>query len=57
MGYTKTLSAHSLQADFSDPSPRTFRDALGRFATGVVLITAKTPTGNVGLAVNYFGVA
>lgn len=33
---------------------RAFRDILGHFATGVVLITAQTPKGPVGLAVNSF---
>jgi len=34
--------------------PRGFRDALGRFATGVVLVTADTSAGSAGLAVNSF---
>ncbi|KNB53567.1 flavin reductase family protein [Streptomyces caatingaensis] len=33
---------------------RSFRDILGRFTTGVVLITARTPHGPVGMAVNSF---
>lgn len=33
---------------------RSFRDNLGRFPTGVVLITANTPAGPVGMAVNSF---
>lgn len=35
-------------------SPRSFRDILGRFTTGVVLVTARTDTGPVGMAVNSF---
>ncbi|MBH1937209.1 flavin reductase family protein [Streptomyces sp. AV19] len=33
---------------------RSFRDILGRFTTGVVLVTAQTPHGPVGMAVNSF---
>lgn len=33
---------------------RSFRDILGRFTTGVVLITADTPDGPKGMAVNSF---
>jgi flavin reductase (DIM6/NTAB) family NADH-FMN oxidoreductase RutF len=33
---------------------RSFRDVLGRFTTGVVLVTAQTPHGPVGMAVNSF---
>ncbi|MCH0538733.1 flavin reductase family protein [Streptomyces sp. MUM 203J] len=33
---------------------RSFRDILGQFATGVALITAQTPEGPMGLAVNSF---
>ena len=34
---------------------RAFRDALGQFATGVAVVTARTPTGEtVGLTVNSF---
>lgn len=33
---------------------RSFRDILGRFTTGVVLITAQTEQGPVGMAVNSF---
>ncbi|MEY9848530.1 3-hydroxy-9,10-secoandrosta-1,3,5(10)-triene-9,17-dione monooxygenase reductase component [Streptacidiphilus sp. BW17] len=33
---------------------RSFRDILGRFTTGVALITARTPEGPVGMAVNSF---
>ena len=33
---------------------RPFRDILGQFTTGVVLITAQTPQGPAGMAVNSF---
>ena len=35
-------------------STRSFRDVLGRFTTGVVLITAQTDDGPVGMAANSF---
>lgn len=34
--------------------PRTFRSALGQFATGVTVVTTMTPDGPVGLTVNSF---
>lgn len=33
---------------------RAFRDALGRFGTGVTVITTQTPTGRVGITANSF---
>jgi flavin reductase (DIM6/NTAB) family NADH-FMN oxidoreductase RutF len=33
---------------------RSFRDVLGRFPTGVVLVTAATPDGPLGMAMNSF---
>jgi len=33
---------------------RTFRDVLGRFSTGIVLITAQTPDGVAGVTANSF---
>jgi len=33
---------------------RDFRDALGRFATGVTVITTQTPTGPLGITANSF---
>ena len=37
------------------PSPRTFRDALGMFATGVTIVTARAADGSlVGLTANSF---
>lgn len=35
-------------------SKREFRDALGRFATGVTVVTTATPTGPVGITANSF---
>ena len=38
-----------------DPhNSRAFRDALGCFATGVCVVTARTPTGPLGMTVNSF---
>ncbi|KGJ13098.1 flavin reductase family protein [Paracoccus panacisoli] len=37
----------------SEPG-RVFRDALGRFATGVTIVTAEGPAGPVGMTVNSF---
>lgn len=34
--------------------PRSFRDTMGRYPTGVAIITAATPDGPAGLAVNSF---
>lgn len=36
------------------PDQRSFRDVMGRFTTGVVLITSATPDGPVGMAANSF---
>jgi flavin reductase (DIM6/NTAB) family NADH-FMN oxidoreductase RutF len=39
----------------SEPTPREFRHALGRFATGVTVITTRAPTGKLeGLTANSF---
>jgi flavin reductase (DIM6/NTAB) family NADH-FMN oxidoreductase RutF len=35
-------------------NPRPFRDALGRFATGVAVITTEAPTGPMGFTANSF---
>ncbi len=35
-------------------NPRAFRDALGRFATGVAVITTEAPTGPMGFTANSF---
>ena len=35
-------------------APRKFRDALGRFATGVTVITAQTDDGPIGMTANSF---
>lgn len=37
-----------------DSDPRLLRDALGRFATGVTVITCQTPDGPVGITANSF---
>jgi flavin reductase (DIM6/NTAB) family NADH-FMN oxidoreductase RutF len=37
-----------------DADPRAFRDALGRFATGVTVITTQTPDGPMGFTANSF---
>ena len=37
-----------------DTDPRAFRNALGRFATGVALVTVAAPQGPVGFLVNSF---
>ena len=34
--------------------PRAFRDALGRFATGVTVVTTQTPSGPMGFTANSF---
>ena len=34
--------------------PRSFRDVLGRFPTGVVVVAARTPAGPLGIAMNSF---
>ncbi|SPF79911.1 flavin reductase family protein [Pseudoprimorskyibacter insulae] len=47
----------SEQAQIFDPAeadPRSFRDALGKFATGVTVITCMTPTGPIGITANSF---
>ncbi|HEX6473258.1 MAG TPA: flavin reductase family protein [Streptosporangiaceae bacterium] len=36
------------------PTQRSFRDVLGRFATGVVLVTARTAHGPAGMTANSF---
>ena len=38
----------------TDTAQRSFRDVLGRFTTGVVLVTARTATGPAGMAANSF---
>lgn len=40
--------------DPSDADPRAFRDALGRFATGVCVVTCNTPDGPLGITANSF---
>ena len=38
----------------ADDNSRAFRDALGRFGTGVTVITCDTPTGPLGITANSF---
>jgi 3-hydroxy-9,10-secoandrosta-1,3,5(10)-triene-9,17-dione monooxygenase reductase component len=38
----------------ADVDPRKFRDVLGRFATGVTVVTASGPDGHAGLTTNAF---
>ncbi|MBP0482296.1 flavin reductase family protein [Sagittula salina] len=38
----------------ADADPRAFRDALGRFATGVCVVTCATPDGPLGITANSF---
>ncbi|GGG71697.1 flavin oxidoreductase [Salipiger pallidus] len=40
--------------DPSDADPRDLRDALGRFVTGVTVVTCNTPDGPVGITANSF---
>lgn len=40
--------------DPADADPRAFRDALGRFATGVCIVTCATPDGPLGITANSF---
>jgi len=47
-----TPTTHSF--DPADADGRTFRDALGRYATGVTVITCATPTGPLGITANSF---
>jgi flavin reductase (DIM6/NTAB) family NADH-FMN oxidoreductase RutF len=50
-------SMHMTQMRAFAPGPashRAFRDALGRFATGVTIVTARTPDGLIGMTANSF---
>lgn len=47
-----TAMPHSF--DPAEADPRSFRDALGRFATGVTVITCATPQGPLGITANSF---
>ncbi|MCR8549395.1 flavin reductase family protein [Salipiger sp. P9] len=47
----------SPQGESFDPAaadPRAFRDALGRFVTGVTIVTCNTPDGPLGITANSF---
>ena len=52
-GSMQTLNALR-RVDFGDLSGRPFRTALGRFATGVTVVTAQTPQGPIGMTANSF---
>jgi flavin reductase ActVB len=45
---------HGLGSAFMTPSSVTFREALSRFASGVVVVTAHTPEGPVGFTASAF---
>jgi flavin reductase (DIM6/NTAB) family NADH-FMN oxidoreductase RutF len=47
-----TVMPHSF--DPAEADSRAFRDALGRFTTGVTVITCGTPTGPLGITANSF---
>lgn len=52
---TQTMPEHAPHIfNPSDADPRAFRDALGRFATGVCVITCATPDGPLGITANSF---
>lgn len=40
--------------DPAEADPRAFREALGRFGTGVTVVTCATPTGRLGITANSF---
>ena len=44
----------TLSFDPASGDPRAFRDALGRFGTGVTIVTCPTPTGPMGITANSF---
>jgi flavin reductase (DIM6/NTAB) family NADH-FMN oxidoreductase RutF len=46
--------AHPTVPFSPEADPRAFRDALGRFATGITVITTQTPDGPVGFTANSF---
>lgn len=49
------MSKHAVSPDQSAFDPRQLRNALGRFATGVTVVTTRTPDGKLeGITVNSF---
>lgn len=58
VNFTEVEPASMLSASYylppADQSQRSFRDVLGRFSTGVVLVTAKSDHEYIGMAVNSF---
>lgn len=49
-GLTHTMESFTPGPD----TAKTFRNALGRFATGVTVVTARTPQGPIGITANSF---
>ncbi len=48
------MNAQPQSFDPAEADPRAFREALGRFGTGVTVITCNTPTGPMGITANSF---
>lgn len=48
------MTAHPLSFDPATEEPRAYRAALGRFGTGVTIITCATPDGPLGITANSF---
>ncbi|MCH2095555.1 MAG: flavin reductase family protein [Rhodobacteraceae bacterium] len=51
------MNAMTSQSSTFDPAsgdPRAFRTALGRFGTGITVVTCTTPTGPLGMTANSF---
>ena len=48
------MTAQPLSFDPAEADPRAFRDALGRFATGVTVVTCDTSDGPMGITANSF---
>jgi flavin reductase (DIM6/NTAB) family NADH-FMN oxidoreductase RutF len=53
-GQDEDMTALPHEFDPSIEDPRAFRSALGRFGTGVTVITCATPTGPMGITANSF---
>ncbi len=48
------MTAHATSFDPAAGDSRAFRDALGRFGTGVTVVTCATPSGPLGITANSF---
>lgn len=48
------MTAATTQFDPAEADSRAFRDALGRFGTGVTVVTCMTATGPIGITANSF---